>query len=122
MPEPRIFALGRGGWEESLEYYERHKGAPLDPSYADIAMEIAPGVRAAVLATGDMVRTDGRTHAQVAYGAYVAVWRDRERPVPEARKSRVRLLGKRVRVTVDESVVTEGMFLGFGEGGDFEIQ
>jgi hypothetical protein len=34
---------------------------------------------------------------------------------------RAALLGKRVRVTLDENVVHEGRLLGFGDGGDFEI-
>ena len=39
------------------------------------------------------------------------------------RDERRALLGRRVRVTLDEpsSVITEGKLLGFGEGGDFEI-
>jgi hypothetical protein len=32
------------------------------------------------------------------------------------------LLGKRVRVKLDEKVVQEGKLLGWGEGGDFEIE
>jgi|HubBroStandDraft_2_1064218.scaffolds.fasta_scaffold1400396_1 hypothetical protein len=31
------------------------------------------------------------------------------------------LLGKRVRVKLDDNVVQEGQFLGFGDGGDFEL-
>lgn len=31
------------------------------------------------------------------------------------------LLGRRVRVTLDTSVIVTGQLLGFGEGGDFEI-
>lgn len=31
------------------------------------------------------------------------------------------LLGKHVQVTLDENVIVTGQFLGFGDGGDFEI-
>jgi len=36
--------------------------------------------------------------------------------------ARAELLGKRVRVKLDENVVQEGTLLGFGEGGDIEIE
>jgi hypothetical protein len=38
-----------------------------------------------------------------------------------AHAERAALLGKHVRVTLDENVVHEGRLLGFGDGGDFEI-
>lgn len=31
-------------------------------------------------------------------------------------------LGRRVRVTLDEHVVEEGILLGFGDGGDIQVQ
>lgn len=41
---------------------------------------------------------------------------------PEGHHGNAALLGKRVRITLDENVVTEGVLLGFGDGGDFELQ
>lgn len=41
---------------------------------------------------------------------------------PTFTQQAISLLGKRVRVTLDEAVVTEGVLLGFGDGGQFEIQ
>jgi biotin-(acetyl-CoA carboxylase) ligase len=41
---------------------------------------------------------------------------------PEWRRKHAALLGKRVRVRLDDQVVTEGRFLGFGADGEFEIQ
>jgi hypothetical protein len=75
MPEPRIFMLGSPGWEESLEYYERRHGEPLDPSYAERAVELAPGVRVFLLSTGGGISPDGQVRT---FGAHVAVWDDRQ--------------------------------------------
>ena len=44
------------------------------------------------------------------------------RPENPVHASRMRQLGKHVRVKLDKNVVQEGTLLGFGEGGDFEIQ
>lgn len=40
----------------------------------------------------------------------------------EEHTRRIRLLGRRVRVTLDESVVVEGVLLAYADGGDFEIK
>ena len=71
--QPRIFMLGSPGWEESLEYYERRHGEPLDPSYEARAVELAPGIRVFLLSTGGGIGPDGQA---VAFGARVAVWHD----------------------------------------------
>ena len=73
-PQPRIFMLGVPGWEESLEYYERRHGEPVDPSYEGRAVELAPGIRVFLLSTGGGIGPDG----QVSFGAHVAVWDDRQ--------------------------------------------
>jgi hypothetical protein len=71
-PQPRIFMLGNGGWEESPEFYERAGGEPLsDPRWAAKTTEVAPGVRVAPLSTGGRVGPEG----QIFYGARIAVWR-----------------------------------------------
>jgi hypothetical protein len=107
VSEPRIFMLGDGGGrEETPERYEQRSGEPLNPEWITKATEIAPGVRVLVLSTGGG-----------SFGARVAVWRGSETPA-----DRAALLGKRVRVTLDEAVVVEGRLLGFGDGGNFEIE
>lgn len=48
--------------------------------------------------------------------------KDRWGPEVKARhEHQVSLLGKKVRVKLDVEVTVTGTFLGFGDGGDFEI-
>jgi hypothetical protein len=71
MSDPRIFMLGRDGWEESLEYFEHRNGEPVDARWRDRATEIAPGVHVAELSEGGGIGPDGQV---ASWGAKVAVW------------------------------------------------
>lgn len=71
MTKPRIFMLGRDGWEETPEQYERRMGEPIDPALAETAVEVAPGVRVVLLSTGGGVGPQGQVRS---FGARIAVW------------------------------------------------
>ena len=73
MTIPRIFMLGRAGWEEPLSHYERRNGEPLDERWRDRAVEIAPGVFVAELSEGGGIGPEGQV---TAFGAKIAVWRE----------------------------------------------
>jgi hypothetical protein len=71
VSEPRIFMLGRDGWEESPEYFEHRNGEPVDERWRGRATEVAPGVHIAELSEGGGIGPDGQV---ASWGARVAVW------------------------------------------------
>jgi hypothetical protein len=71
MSEPRIFMLGRDGWEESPAYFEHRNGEPVNERWRDRATEVAPGVHVAELSEGGGIGPDGQV---ASWGARIAVW------------------------------------------------
>jgi hypothetical protein len=75
--DPRVFLLStlqRRCQEIPLDYARSRREVP-DP---DSATEIAPGVRVALIGTGDFLLPSGA----VAWGAQIVVWADRSRRIP----------------------------------------
>lgn len=74
MPDPRVFFLRNRGGEEVPLGYLRQRGGHGIPE-AESAAEVAPGVRIALMGTGDFLLPDS---GGVGWGALVAVWAEPE--------------------------------------------
>ena len=71
-PASRVFRISRHSWEVTPDELERRWTAGYGPvdDIKPLAVEVAPGIKVALMSTGDGIAPDGQVHR----GAQIAVW------------------------------------------------